>query len=486
VTARIFAKLFLAVLCVFVIAVLAVDVLASRDAAASYRQTLERELAEKGRMLAALIPRDSQGLTRQRAEQLAEYSGARLTIVARDGRVLADSDADAEHMENHRARPEIARALGGNVGASTRVSPTVGVEFLYVAVPAPQGAIRLAVPTSSMRAHVDGIRLQLLYSTALAFLPAIILAALFSRYVSSRLGAIIDYAGKLAEGNFSARLADPGTDELGILGGKLNETGEKLQGLRETLLREEQELEKLERVRKDFVINVSHELRTPLASIQGYTETLLDGAIHDPDHNLRFLNIIRQNAERLTKLASDLLTLSGVELKTEKFQFASYRLNTLMQDCVDAMQPLAEKRGQSLGVEKAEAGAEVFCDWKAVHQALGNLLENALKYSPEGGSVTVGARAAKRENFVEIYVRDTGHGIPADELPRLFERFYRVDKARSRELGGTGLGLAIVKHLALAHGGEARVESEVGVGSTFSISLPVHDPALAGAAVTDS
>jgi two-component system phosphate regulon sensor histidine kinase PhoR len=485
-TARLFAKLFLGVLCIFVIAVLAVDVLASRDAAASYRQTLERELAEKGRMLAALLPPGSPGLTRQRAEQLAEHSGARLTIVARDGRVLADSEADAAQMENHRARPEIAEALLGKVGASTRVSPTVGVEFLYVAVPAPQGAIRLAVPTSSMRAHVDGIRLQLLVSTALAFLPAIILAALLSRYVSSRLGAIIDYAGKLAEGNFSARLANPGSDELGILGNKLNETGEKLQGLRETLLHEEQELEKLERVRKDFVINVSHELRTPLASIQGYTETLLDGAIHDPENNVRFLNIIRQNAERLTNLASDLLTLSGIELKTEKFQFASYRLATLMQDCADAMQPLADKRNQTLVVQRADAEAEVFCDWKAVHQALGNLLENALKYTPEGGVITVGARACSHEGFIEIFVRDSGHGIPAEELPRLFERFYRVDKARSRELGGTGLGLAIVKHLALAHGGEVRVESEVGIGSTFSISLPIHDPALAGAAVMDS
>jgi two-component system, OmpR family, phosphate regulon sensor histidine kinase PhoR len=453
--------------------------LASRDAAASYRQTLERELAEKGRMLATLIPPGSPGLTRARAEQLAESSGARLTIIARDGRVLADSEADAAQMENHRARPEIAEALNGKMGASTRVSPTVGVEFLYVAVPAPQGAIRLAVPTSSMQAHVDGIRLQLLYSTALAFLPAIILAALFSRYVSSRLGAIIDYAGKLAEGNFNARLANPGTDELGILGSKLNETGEKLQGLRETLLHEEDELEKVERVRKDFVINVSHELRTPLASIQGYTETLLDGAIHDRENNLRFLNIIRQNAERLTNLASDLLTLSGIELKTEKFQFASYRLNTLMQDSADGMLPLAEKRSQRLLVEPAAPDTEVFCDWKAVHQALGNLLENALKYSPEGGAVTVGSRPCTKDGFIEIFVRDTGHGIPAGELPRLFERFYRVDKARSRELGGTGLGLAIVKHLALAHGGEARVESEVGVGSTFSISLPVQDHAVA-------
>jgi two-component system phosphate regulon sensor histidine kinase PhoR len=486
VTARIFAKLFAGILCIFVIAVLAVDVLASRDAAESYRRTLVRELTEKGRMLSSLVHQEAGAFDPEEIRRVGASAGARLTIVAADGRVLADSEASAEQMENHRARPEISQALEGKVGASTRLSPTMGVEFLYVAVPSTYGAIRLAVPTESVQAHVDGIRLQLLVSTALAFLPAMLLAALLSRYVSAKLGTIIDYAGQLAEGNFSARLAGSGTDELGILGNKLNETGQKLQGLRETLLREEQELEKLERVRKDFVINVSHELRTPLASIQGYTETLLDGAIHDPENNLRFLNIIRQNAERLTNLAGDLLTLSGIELKTQKFQFASYRLNTLMQDCVDAMQPLAEKRKQTLKVTESPPDAEVFCDWKAVHQALGNLLENALKYSPEGGVVTVGTRAARKEDFVEIYVSDTGHGIPEDQLPRLFERFYRVDKARSRELGGTGLGLAIVKHLTLAHGGETRVESEVGKGSTFSISLPVHDPALAGAAVMDS
>src|SRR5207302_447405 len=156
---------------------------------------------------------------------------------------------------------------------------------------------------------------------ALAFLPAILVAALFARYVSSKLAGIIGYAGKLARGDFHARLKITNRDELGILSDQLNETGEKLQKMFEELQREHEQLEKLERVRKDFVINVSHELRTPLASIQGYTETLIDGALADPEHNMRFLRIIRHNAERLARITEDLLTLSRIEQRRQKFEF---------------------------------------------------------------------------------------------------------------------------------------------------------------------
>jgi two-component system phosphate regulon sensor histidine kinase PhoR len=388
-------------------------------------------------------------------------------------------------MDNHKThdRPEIMAALRGEQGSDVRQSGTIGTEFLYVAVPSPGGrALRLAMPLVEVRARVDSIRGRMLASTALAFLPAFIVAAFFARSVSSKLGSIIDYAGKLAEGNFDAQLKNCGRDELGLLGQKLTETGKKLSKMKETLQREHQELERVERIRKDFVINVSHELRTPLASIQGYTETLLDGALYEPDTNVRFLNIIRQNAERLTNLASDLLTLSRIELKTQKFQFASYYVNDLLNDCVDSVRPMADKKHLKLVVEPAPDGTEVFCDSKAVHQLLGNLLDNAIKYTPEHDQIFVSASGPKPDadgnEFVEFAVRDTGIGIPPDELPRLFERFYRVDKARSRELGGTGLGLAIVKHLAKSHGGDVGVTSEIGKGARFFFTLPVQDLGL--------
>jgi two-component system phosphate regulon sensor histidine kinase PhoR len=478
-TARIFFKLIVGVFCVLVVALSAVDVLVSRVAETNYRETLTRELIDKGRILSVLFRPGTQS---GQVKEISRLAGARITVVAPDGRVLSDSEADPRQMENHKSRPEVMPALAGSTGSSVRRSGTVGVDFLYVAVPCPQGAMRLAVPLVEVAAQVNTIRRRMLVSTTIAFLPAILVAAFFARYVSAKLGRIIDYAGKLAEGNFRARLSKPGTDELGVLGNKLNDTGEKLEVMFEQLQREHQELEKLEQIRKDFVINVSHELRTPLASIQGYTETLIDGAIHDPDNNLRFLHIIRQNAERLTSLASDLLTLSRIELKTQKFQFASYRIGELLRDCVDSVKPMAAKKDITLHLEDAPPAMEVFCDSKAVHQLMGNLLENAIKYTGESGVIFIGAHAVQGaspgDESVEVFVRDTGIGIPATELPRLFERFYRVDKARSRELGGTGLGLAIVKHLARAHGGDVRVESVLGKGSTFFFTLPVHDKGL--------
>jgi two-component system phosphate regulon sensor histidine kinase PhoR len=358
--------------------------------------------------------------------------------------------------------------------------------FLYVAVPATGGAVRVAEPSAVVEARVREIRNQVLIATSLAFLPAALLAAFFARSVSSKLAAIIDYARQLAEGNFGARRTNAGRGVLGLLAAKLNETGEKLVSITNRVEAEHRELEKLERVRKDFVINVSHELRTPLASIQGYTETLLDGAVHDPANNVKFLHIIRQNAERLARLTADLLVLSRVELGQQKFNFASYRVNQLLTDNADAMRPLASPRRVDLILEPAPPDAEVFCDAEAVHQILSNLLDNAIKFTPEGGAITIGAKPLS-DTQVEFFVRDTGMGIPAEDLARLFERFYRVDKARSRALGGTGLGLAIVKHLARAMGGDVRVESKSDQGSVFFFTVPARDLGLAetGAAHTE-
>jgi two-component system phosphate regulon sensor histidine kinase PhoR len=193
----------------------------------------------------------------------------------------------------------------------------------------------------------------------------------------------------------------------------------------------------------------------------------------DADHNMRFLGIIRHNAERLARITEDLLTLSRIEQKRQKFEFDYHPLNALLGDAFDLMHPIAEKSGLRLEVEAAAEPATVLCDREAVSQILSNLLDNAIKYTPAGGRITVGARLTGE--FAEIFVRDTGIGIPAEELPRLFERFYRVDKARSRELGGTGLGLSIVKHLVAAQNGSTRVESRVGEGSTFYFTSPLEE-----------
>src|SRR5258706_9959544 len=205
----------------------------------------------------------------------------------------------------------------------------------------------------------------MLAATALAFLIPILVAALIARNVSNRLGRIIEYAAQLAQGNFTPSRLPEANDELGQLGQRLTETAGKLRGMVDALEREHNELEKLERVRKDFVINVSHELRTPLASIQGYTETLLDGALNDPRNNVKFLSIIRANAERLGRLTADLLTLSRIELKNQRFQFASYYANALMEQAIDSLRPLADRKNITISRDPALEGTELFCDSEA-------------------------------------------------------------------------------------------------------------------------
>jgi two-component system, OmpR family, phosphate regulon sensor histidine kinase PhoR len=483
-TGRLFLKLIAAVFGVLVISLVAVDFMASRIAEDTYVDTLKAELAQKCRILALDddVFRDPKHL-----QLLARNAGGRITIINRDGTVHSDTEQRPEKMENHANRPELKEALAGRVGSDKRLSASVGINYLYVAVPAPTGALRLAVPLKEVQTQVNIIRRHLLTATAIAFIPSIILTAFLARWVSRKLGRIIEYAAQLANGNFQARLQNPGSDELGVLGHKLNDTGEKLEAMFEQLQREHSELEKLERVRKDFIINVSHELRTPLASIQGYTETLLDGAIHDANHNVKFLGIIRANSERLGRLISDLLTLSRIELGITKFQFASYYVEGLLRDCQESMMPIAGKKQITihLGEIPTEPNGEpleVFCDSEAIHQVLSNLLDNAVKYTPQGGRIHLTCRIcnppASKVPFVEISVQDTGAGIPQEDLTRLFERFYRVDKARSRELGGTGLGLAIVKHMAKGHGGDVGVDSVLGEGSRFWFTLPTRDIGL--------
>ncbi|HUS07380.1 MAG TPA: ATP-binding protein [Bryobacteraceae bacterium] len=469
-TKRILAKLVLAIASVLVIALVAMDFLTTRLAEASYVQTLNRELDEKCRML-DLLP-EQQLITDIR--QLAHAAGGRITIIDLNGRVLADSEAVSEKMENHKNRREFISSLGGIRGSDVRTSATLGIQFLYVAIPYGRGALRLAVPMREIEAQVAGIRRQVLLSALIAFFPALLIAIFIARYYSRRLAVVLEFAGRLARGDFGSRLRETPADEIGTLSAKLNETGEKLQGMFTELQREQVALKKLEQVRKDFVINVSHELRTPLASIQGYTETLLDGALEDPNCNVKFLGIIRQNAERLGRLIGDILTLSRIELRTQKLQFGVHPVAALLDDNFDSMRPMLEKKGIEIQIEAPAAGTDVYCDPEAVHQILSNLMDNAIKYTPEKGSIRLGAQPLRQDaGFVEFYVQDTGAGIPADDLPRLFERFYRVDKARSRELGGTGLGLAIVKHLVKAHGGDVRVDSELHAGSTFWFTLPV-------------
>ena len=241
------------------------------------------------------------------------------------------------------------------------------------------------------------------------------------------------------------------------------------------VLRDLTETERVEKTRRDFIANVSHELRTPLTSIQGYSETLLDSA-SDSSSTREFLEIIRKNAARMARLTEDLLTLARVESGETRFETEPVPPVELLHDAEESFREIARGQGVGLEIEDAQSGSPieslppVLADREAIHQVFSNLIDNAMKYGRAGGRIVLGARAAKRG--IEFYVQDFGAGISSEHLPRLFERFYRVDKARSRESGGTGLGLAIAKHIMLAHGGSIRAESELTRGSTFLFTLP--------------
>ena len=229
-------------------------------------------------------------------------------------------------------------------------------------------------------------------------------------------------------------------------------------------------LRQLESVRQDFVANVSHELRTPLSLIKSATETLLDGGKDDPAVTTRFLQIVEKHANRLTLLIDDLLLLARLDSGRMNLEPKELALRGTVQEALDDATPIATGRGVRL-VNEVPGAVAVRADPVRLRQVLGNLVDNAIKYGRADGTVTVTARPISSV-MIEVAVRDDGPGIPAEALNRIFERFYRVDKARSREQGGTGLGLAIVKNVVQAHGGDVRVESAVGNGATFFFTLP--------------
>ena len=228
-------------------------------------------------------------------------------------------------------------------------------------------------------------------------------------------------------------------------------------------------LKQLERTREEFVANVSHELRTPLSLIKGYVETLLDGARENPEVAERFLKIIERNANRLDLLIQDLLTISALESEKIKLNLQPVALRALVEKVFTDLHAKAENKNVELVNDVPELTANG--DVNRLDQVLANLVDNAIKYGRAEGRVTVGGKKLD-DGKVEIFVRDDGPGIPPEAINRVFERFYRVDKARSRDQGGTGLGLSIVKHIVQAHGGEVRVESELGKGATFFFTVP--------------
>ena len=388
----------------------------------------------------------------------------RVTIIDSKGIVLCDSEADVRTMENHAHRPEISEALTGNRGSVTRFSGTLQTSMLYLAIPRYDsdkvvGVIRTAIPLLSIDSLLDELYEQFIFLLIVLLVVVGVVIVNTYRKVSHPMAEIVEEANRFAEGDFSSTLSDFDIKEIAELGSALN--------------RMAMQLDRLENLRQDFVANVSHELKTPIATVKSYVETLLDGAQHDPDDLDRFLKIVLKQNDRLAAIVDDLLTLSRLQSAPSSQLLALNQQDAcgILQTSSDISQARADAKSIQIKLD-CKSPVIIMVDESLMTQAVVNLLDNAIKYSNENTTITLSAVAD--ENQVHLSVSDQGPGISEEHMPRLFERFYRVDKSRSRRIGGTGLGLAIVKHIATTHGGEVSVANNGGAGCCFSISLPVE------------
>ncbi len=494
---------------------------------------------------------------------------ARISVINRDGAVIADSARDPRTMENHRTRPEVIDALSGSIGSALRFSVTLEEEMLYVALPLektgkPLTVLRLSLTLKQINTLIASVKVRIVQIAVIFTFLSLIIAFIISRGFSRSIHLIIDGAKRLARGDFSTRVYLRNKDELQQLATGFNEMAEKmgnlfaeLRGKHEELniilssieeilivldtegmiklsnesfkkmagisnvegqfywevlrspgfselvkrvsvekknitdeieiynrnflcsvsflssgeiilvLHDITDLKQLERVKKDVVANISHELRTPLTAIKGFVETL---EAEEEIKNVQYLEIIKRHTDRLINIVNDLLVLSELEEKAAPLRYEEVILPHLIENILKIFQDKAKAKGISLRVVTEPDFPAIKADPFQVEQMFINLIDNAIKYT-EHGEVEVRIRQDKEQVIIEV--QDTGIGIPPEYQSRIFERFFVVDKSRSKRLGGTGLGLAIVKHIVLLHNGTINVESKPGEGTRFTIALPL-------------
>lgn len=537
----------------------------------------------------------SPSVLHKRAHELGNRASARVTLIAADGTVLADSairEADLSTVENHRSQPEIQQAFSSGHGEDIRPGHTTGDRTMYRAIllRPPQGGapvvVRVGMPLAVLNHEMSGLQQQLFLALGIAFLISLALSVWLAHSITKPLSDIVTAARQFSPGYHPFHIKTAARDEIGLLAATLNQMADHLHTkidelsedraqllavltsmvegvmvldprghvlqmnpalermfgisrveargrpcvelfrhqqlndlvttiLRTRALHEDEivlpltgrclqieaspaggerdneacvvlvfhditELRRLEKIRKDFVANVSHELRTPLTSIKGYVEALLDGAKDDPAASAKFLDIILKQSDRLNLIIEDLLELSKIESGRVSLKEEPLMLRSVIDRTLSMIKPIADKKRHRLMTTIEPSLPPIAGDEDRLVQVLTNLLDNAIKYTPAGGTITVTAKpvsavrnAEQPEGSIDLSVADTGIGIPEQDRPRVFERFYRVDKARSRELGGTGLGLAIVKHIVEGHGGHVWVEANHPQGSRFVVRLPL-------------
>ena len=546
---------------------------------------LREQLAAECRLVRAVLEAQPAQSMEPAVLRLAADSGARITVIAPSGKVLADSEAEPAHMDLHNTRIEVVDARRTGLGWSIRHSATVGQDTLYVAQSSGASAptIRAALPLTRVRAASADLRRAIAAAAVVAAALAVLAGAWLARGVTGGLGEVTEAARQIGEGDLAARARVTTEDEVQDLAQVLNATAESLATARagaeqsaarlrailthladgvvvvspdETIqllnpaaalllatdpgeartrhlaevvrhyelvgvvrralrlrtlaraevltsdqpartvaaaatpvegddgqllgavmaLRDLTELQRLQQVRQDFIANASHELRTPVAAIRSLAETLNNGALRDPEAAPRFLRQIVANTESLAKLLDDMMALTRLEDVQHRPQPEALEVRDLLGGAAQRLAPQAEDQETRLDVE-APAGLQVWCAPDDLLTALVNLVDNAVKYAGEQNQVHLSAERAGDQ--VLISITDHGPGIPEADRERIFERFYRLDKGRSRALGGTGLGLSIVRHAVESNGGRVWVEAPAEGGARFVVALPAPPPASA-------
>ena len=532
-----------------------------RTLASTFLDDLTASLADQADAVQAALP-DVPDLQPAVAE-LGDRLQTRITVIATDGEVLADSARDPATIENHASRPEVRAAIGGRTGVSSRTSETTGEPYRYVARPASEGlVVRVALPLAVVEERLGRVRGLILGATALAAVVGVAAVWLVARGLTRPLRTMTGSVERISRGELATPVPLAGTSELALLGETLNRMSDELQARLEQLGRDRQERDEIlsameegvilldeagevayanpsaerilertprnlrelspaplrslaeevrgdgrprereietgvparvmrasavpleslgdvmlvvrdvtaerrvEAMRRDFVTDASHELKTPAASIRAAAETVERAVGDDPEAATRFAAQLRRDAVRLSRIVSDLLDLSRLE--SEHPELEPVRFDRLVAHELDRLRPQAAESGVALDWNSAPV--TIPGSTKDLGLLARNLLENAVRYTPRGGRVSVEVRGDNGR--ATLSVRDTGIGIPSRDLPRIFERFFRVDRARSRETGGTGLGLSIARHVVERHGGEIEADSELGRGSTFRVTLP--------------
>ncbi len=380
------------------------------------------------------------------------------------GRLILSSDQDAEQVD---MTPNIFTALNGSSGSEGNLYS----DYMDIAVPvAGKGGHGYIIYIRDNKQSVSKLSGELitiiLEALLIGLLIAVFLCFMLSKTMVVPIQALTRAAERVAGGDFSKKITVEEKDEIGVLADTFNNMADQLENNIEELRRSEE-------LRREFVANVSHELRTPITSIRTYAETLTASEDIPRDMEENFLHVILNESDRMTKIVQDLLELSKFDAGKIKISFKKFNITQSIQDVYDAVLLDAQKSGHEMSLEIENELPEIYGDSSRIEQVIMNIISNSIKYTPEGGKISVSGRAEDDEVF--ITVRDNGIGIPEEDIPRIFDRFYRVDKARSRETGGTGLGLSIAQEIISRHNGRIEVESKLNEGTAVTIVLPAGE-----------